>query len=1695
MATDIKFDPNPLKNVDLEKPSIITSTSVPNIEPTKQDISFIDQDLKAKAKQDAQYSNLYVDYLSDKGVPNPLQDFTNNKVGFQEFNINPQETHTTLNSGEMVPLYKDFLPNTNNQERLARQQSTGEKWLNGIAKFGTGTLNTVVGGTIGTLYGIGSAINQGNFQSIYDNDFSNYLDDLNTKMRYELPNYYTQEEQDNSFFSNLGTANLWADKVLGAAAFTVGAIVSEGIWATATGGASLTTASARWAGRLGKAGKWSSKIIGKEATKKGLSSYKSWMKKPLFNAYKKTGLVNKDAAILAARTAEGINTARFLLTSSGYEAGVEALHYKKEAEENFHRTFYELNGRQPSNQEISDFRENVENSANAVFGGNMALLSVSNAVMFGSLFNIKNPFRQSSKGINRRLFGIGAEETVKDGKKVFQALTPTKNQKLFSGVYSIGKPLFTEGLFEEGGQGSFSKGANHWIESSYDPKYNGTTIDMMEAMYEGMADTYGTKEGWEEIGIGFIIGGGASIIQGKGKPLDLKQIQEARKNQENIVEKMNTFGQDVLVQRMVANNKIQGAVERELKANKDGNSVEAELANQDKFLAEIEFRHAIGEDITELPETYRIALENMTEEQFKEAGIENPSEYIDTVMNAYTNVVKSYKKNIQYSEAITGEGVQENNYDTKANLSQVLAYVLTTGESSSRIMEDTLGEIESEIGVENGRALRLKSELERLTRNQRISLSKQVSNLKAKKEKQEKLIFKIQEVQNAPKETEGDRKSGAELASLNKSLIETQKEIATIEGELQRFTEELSQEKTRREGFEQNSELEIPTINIISAEDLQTIDDKISNINTLINSYKGHNPQLHRKLVTLTDRYEQARNSFEKYNTLGVSLSSGQVKLNPKKAGGLLGKLFDKKKYTQDEFTQAFLSDMLGHYIDRKTSDFNRDVAEEDVDLDELYIPVTEQRVERIAEKIRNNQPFSKREKRLYENNKETVDNKVSEINKEKGDNPLETKPAEDTTQSEVDQLKQRLENSMREDYYPLQYVGEEYEELVKNKPSQSDIDRYRELVNKDRLAEEEFEYEELQQKLSNWRVLDSAVSGTQSLADIINLIQQLETQVEQDETVTEVTEEFDTQVIDDTLGSGSMVVYELTQNTSGNATAKLLNNGRIKLSHIKIDTILERLGGTHTKSNKKRSNAYVTLSETSEEGSEVQPAGGIDVEKGDVVYTITPEGNEGSMNIIVKPTGAIEMEQRDFINLQQSLNLYIVDSGQINWTYKDVYEVVGEEFVEKSSDFVDDDISGDPYNLKVDDTIEFYYDAEDSWNKDLYKKYKKGTLTKEQFRNQVKIYIRKDGKNYGTLKSMRESSVDENMLSIRDKSIVVAENEINVTLGNTKVSQVMLGSPKFILNESNKPTELTFTDRAIEEVVTTGYILDNEFILADKTLEEKTDQSFVGKVSNNQKGKKIPVVVIKKGNHMIAYPISIVKKDNSQLGRLEAILSNQFSNENEKVTEINDLLISLGISPSVYNLIDLNEQKLEQIGKDLSEHKVYTTANDLADKYNKKLLKYDATIKIDLEDLNRSISSPKVRIDLDDITIYQTSEIKYENMTELENILSDLSLEVDSIIMNDYVNSKGDAIENKFTDVYADDSVIKKPENQLEKMHNVRMLLNAFPIMPPKFKGLLGQEKVNQIKQINKKIEFLKNQVDTKTVPEVINKKNELEC
>jgi hypothetical protein len=480
-------------------------------------------------------------------------------------------------------------------------------------------------------------------------------------------------------------------------------------------------------------------------------------------------------------------------------------------------------------------------------------------------------------------------------------------------------------------------------------------------------------------------------------------------------------------------------------------------------------------------------------------------------------------------------------------------------------------------------------------------------------------------------------------------------------------------------------------------------------------------------------------------------------------------------------------------------------------------------------------------------------------------------------------------------------------------------------------------------------------------------------------------------------------------------------------------------------------------------------------------------------------------MKTTDFLDLQQSLNLYIVDSGQINWTYKDIYEVVGQEFVEKESDFKDHQLTGNSYELSVGDEVEFFYDSQDSYNQKFLKDFKAGKISEEEFRNQALIFIKKDGKYYSVLKGMRDNATDENMLVIRDKALTLAKEGKTGAIGNTTVSQIVLGSPKFILNVVNKPTELPITERGLEEVVATGYIMDNEFTLSDKTLEATTDQSFVGKMSKSMEGKKIPVVVIKKGAHMVAYPITVIKKANSQADKFDAILANETSTPAQKIKEINDLLIATKISPGAYNLTDLSEQeKLDRIQKDLADHKIYTTSDTFAEGYDKSNLKEDATIKIDLEDLTTSISSPKVRINLEEINIYETRETKYEDLVDIENILHDMSKKMNDLSYRTDIVPGGDvSLEiDAFNRYHSDDAFITEDlKNHSNKLHNIKMFIESYGmLMKGKTKEhklvreALGPEFLKESDRVISKLNFLKKQVDTKTNPEVKDKRDELE-
>ena len=79
-------------------------------------------------------------------------------------------------------------------------------------------------------------------------------------------------------------------------------------------------------------------------------------------------------------------------------------------------------------------------------------------------------------------------------------------------TFNIIKRPVSEGLYEEGLQGVASKSAEDWVESRYNPMAIRQNIGYMEAIKNGFKETYGSSQGWKEIGIGMIIG---SVMGGK----------------------------------------------------------------------------------------------------------------------------------------------------------------------------------------------------------------------------------------------------------------------------------------------------------------------------------------------------------------------------------------------------------------------------------------------------------------------------------------------------------------------------------------------------------------------------------------------------------------------------------------------------------------------------------------------------------------------------------------------------------------------------------------------------------------------------------------------------------------------------------------------------------------------------------------------------------------------------------------------------------------------------------------------------------------------------------------------------------------------------------------------------------------------------------------------------------------------------
>lgn len=602
------------------------------------------------------------------------------RLSFSEFVIPVTDVYERLNDGTYAPIYENVLVGSNNEERLAREQGRGEVWSRGWRRFRNQVLTSGLGNLTGIPVGIAEWINTGNFEATYDNDYTRWLDDLDRKSQLRNNIYYTQADKDASLFGQMATSRFWADKVLGGAAFTVGMMLSEGALAMATGGISLGRlpitvgqSAARFASRMGvkQAGKTlgtgltkSHQILGKIAAgeKVGLTAIQSGSR----------------GRVLGQRIGQIANDVRFIATSSGYEAGMEARHFRKDAEEQFY-DYYNRLGRQPTAEEVAEFRRELDNSSNLVFGANMGILGVSNVALFGRMFGVGNYFKgimkPIDKEINKRIFGIGTRQV---GKNTFEPIKRNTFQKVLSPTWhGIVKPVISEGFWEEGGQGVASTMMSEYIKSTYDPELTEGTLTYLEAFQKGLEETYGTKDGQTEVLIGAIIG----VLFGSLSGTFTRGSREA-KAQTGIAETETLvaeapdqivkalYTQENLLSQLGNANRAQHLEEGIDRAEQNGELVEANLKTKALVVSALQAAETVGKPDSFL-EVLKGTILGMEDSKIMEhfgISAEQVQEFKQDKVNAITRIAENHRKATRLADTYMSDNSLRGEYKGKEQL-------------------------------------------------------------------------------------------------------------------------------------------------------------------------------------------------------------------------------------------------------------------------------------------------------------------------------------------------------------------------------------------------------------------------------------------------------------------------------------------------------------------------------------------------------------------------------------------------------------------------------------------------------------------------------------------------------------------------------------------------------------------------------------------------------------------------------------------------------------------------------------------------------------------------------------------------------------------------------------------------------------------------------------------------------------------
>lgn len=1618
-----------------------------------------------------------------------------------------EDANVQLSSGEYIPKYESYIPGTNNQERLAQNQTTSEKWVNGLEKFGLKTLVATVGGTLGVVDSLVEGISKGSLSEAYNTDFNNWLDDLNVQLDYKLPNYYTEQEQNASFLGQTTQANFWADKVFGGLSFTAGALISEGIWTAATGGVGLLASESQ----LGRLMKWTAKGVGGESKlNAALNAAKQTAKgssKTLLETASKSGkfvgegfgigqniLPNiaesaKNASINAYKVKKLGDVALVALRSAGYEMSMEARQYMNSTEHAWLENYQKVNGTEPSQEEYAQFKDKLTTTANIVFAANGIIVGGSNIAQFGNalLGKTTNPL-VGNNFLKRSLLGVGFDKEISEaGKVTYKALEATRGQKIAGKAWGVLGATIPESQ-EEMGQRVVSQTAENYMMNAFDPQKIKTTYGVADAFTQALNDTYGTKEGWSEGLIGGIVG-----VLGAGVSSRFKfgNVTAEREDVVRNVDYANNFTAENHLNNVIANTKIIYAQENKENAKQRGDLVGEILADSASAIQYIDRNLAIGNENEGVADFTRNINAVDNAELAKELGLGSDEQAIEQAKNfkeqkiaEFTSLSQKQKKNLNYAQALLGETeIAGLDKITTRELTRAMAFSMTMGEIAMKTNQDLVGHVKSivaeSIGLENATdAMDVQQILDLAPKEKTLKLSQLGLHLESLSRKEKEILNRQFEASKLT-DTEDNKARANALIDINKELVQLQEDKQVAEGERQIALDSI--------GIRNYTDATI-TVDMFDNQN-----QNLDKLRATLKDIQLRDPEKYFEIQKALQAQAKAVQHIKNYQRTTQAIVNPNTRV--KVLNGWITNLLNKNTKL-NESTAAYFTDVLENWSTDTKITFQKNDNLKQREAFKKGEEVSEEYKQELGKEVARGYQLNFIDQQIYDAyQKEIEDNAKAAI---EDNSPVDIAPKGIDT---LESLKRKVTEIISSNDYLTKYFGSDLAEQNKTKPSESDVKEYEELLakidrkvepNTDRIVsrptgfyknlgltdEETNRLKELQTKLNDWLTLEGTVTqDNQSVAEMLDLIDALQTQAVGETVKTEYTDKDYTTVLEATdeqassMGSSVRGLKTPTSALVSKFTNKAKGITNLRFSHIRVQTLASFFPNSSLIVNENKT-FEIGLSSGEVLAGKINERGGQDVPLKEW------EKVQLQSNVLIKNFGTMSSAISQFLGLDSQ--------------GKELYQNVSSDFDYQQTDGTNLEIDQVAVNqTKNGDTLDLFVSSTDAFN---------AGLSKSELPKQIHIYVMRGGKLIGSLpapNTTEEGEVKENVDGIGISLMDLRNSASEFTKGKEgliKLPQKMtaqitfIGAPQITLEKNGQEVVTKnnpFTKEMLQNVVGQGFIENGN---VTSTVKIDVNQ-FINKISGSNRDAKIPFVAFNYNGKVVAFPISLTSFTFDRSEPVLEVFNSAEATTAVKAKTLVDALIQNKLNPQSYG-IDFTDKEgwidspeTERALEDLSKIKEFVDVERFATKnYNKENLIADASIAIDIS--NTPFQTSKImlgmsnKIDSDVLGYREFLEESEQKEIETRRALNEVVRQLEIAYLNN------EDLDNTFTQTF-DENPIVQGEGDIVMRKNINTLKTAIKGASQNTKKIIGidlfkraNDLLNQLKFSAKKVKDVKEQI-----------------